>query len=122
MSADSELADTIENYVRERGHVTFVELENEFPRIKGEISMSYRYENVILWSSVNETFVDTLNSLLRTKRIFMWPAVNALCYVLDGRTLALPQAKTIRPYKKPHWLKVTFHHRAPQLADFKKAG
>lgn len=121
MNPDSNLADSIERFVKERSHVTFVELENEFPQIKGEISMSYGHENVILWSCVNETFVDTLNGLLKAKRIFMWPAVNALCYVLDGKTLALPNAKSIRPYKKPRWLKVTFHHRAPRLADFKKA-
>jgi hypothetical protein len=105
------LAERIDRFVRERGHVTFVELERTFPEIKGDLAITFRYENVILWNGVNALFNDAVNELIAAKRVFMWPAVGSICYIIDGKVLTLPEARSIRPYKQPHWLKVTLHYR-----------
>ena len=113
-----ELADRIAAHVKSYGHVSFVEFERHFPEIVGTEQMTFCHPTVVLWQSLTGEFIETMAHLMTSKRVFMWPDPGSMVYILDGKWLTLPEAKTIRPYKKPRWLKVTFHHRAPTPQDF----
>ncbi len=107
----SSLAEEACAYILERGHVTFVELLERFPEMRGDETFACQSENVVLWMGVSQQCFDALSQLMKSKRIHLWPA-NTLTYLIDGGALKLPLAKSDRPYKTPHWLPVTFHGKA----------
>ena len=119
MSDYSEaLAEKICTLVGSYGHVSFVDFERHLPEVIGSIQMVWSHPNLVLWNDLTGEFIDTLSRLVEQKRVHMWPAPGSMVYVLDGKWIALPEAKSVRAYKKPRWMPVTFHHRAPTLQDF----
>src|SRR5690349_17049370 len=93
------LADRVAVYIAARGHVTFAELERTFPEICGRETLTFKYDTVVLWTNLTAEFIETLKGLLKTKRIHMWDATGAWCYMLDGKVLTLPEIKSVRAYK-----------------------
>lgn len=104
----SALAEEACAYILGRGHVTFVELLDRFPEMRGDSTFAYQSSNVVLWTGISQHCYDALNLLLKSNRIHLWRA-STLTYLVDGGALKLPLATSRRPYKRPHWLPVTFH-------------
>lgn len=110
MEASSELKGRIADYVRTRGHVSFVELQREFPEAKGDFDYGMPSHNLIIWPGLSEHFITAIQELVREQRTFLWPAT-AFTYMLDGMRLKLPVAKSARRYTKPRWLPVVLHNQ-----------
>lgn len=113
-----QLATKIEATVAVYGHVSFVDFERLIPEIAGSEQMTFKYPTVVLWAKVSGQFIDAIAGLMTQRRIYMWADPQTWAYDLDGKGLMLPLAKSVRPYKKPHWLKATFHSSAPTMSDF----
>jgi hypothetical protein len=60
------------------------------------------YENLIIWPDVSREGLDAINELIAEKQIFLATGTK-LSYFIDGCTLDMPLARSIREYKKPHW-------------------
>lgn len=101
-----EMSAKIVALVGEQGHPTFVGLmEVCGPEAKGSLSLEYR-GNLVLWSGVSQLFVHAFS--LSLSRIEPHPT-SALTYYIDGcAPIGLPVAKSIREFKNPRWLPVTF--------------
>jgi hypothetical protein len=121
VEAGSELKNRIAKYIHGRGHVSFVELEQEFPEAKGDFEYGMPGHNLIIWPGLSEQFVVAIQELVREQRTFLWPAT-AFTYMLDGIGLRLPVAKTARHYTKPHWLPVVLHHQPLPEAKPRRLG
>jgi len=104
---DGNFKEAVVAYIKERDYVSLVELEQFLtPKFdtKGERNwISTKCSNIILWSGVNDAFLDLLDQLIDEKRVFLHPA-DFLTYVIDGGGLNLPLVKKAYAYKKPHWL------------------
>ena len=100
---------TIYEYVRDRDHVSFVELRRLLGDVfVGEWNMLLAgYPTIVLWIHMSDTVIDALEELMSEKKIVPQSA-NYLVYLIDGGTLSLPLAKRIYNYKKKRWLPVTF--------------
>lgn len=111
MQKDYELmADKIDEFVIQRGGVSFVELM----RLLGDEAvgkLSYEYpDNCAWWMGMSEKFCDALDECKRRGNIRV-DGSSLLVYLIDGRALNLPIAK--RPpkngYKELHWVPVVFN-------------
>jgi hypothetical protein len=71
------------------------------------ISLNEKYPNIVLWSGLSQEGLDSIQSLLKEKKIRFVEA-SVLTYFADGGALNLPIAKRLTNYKKPHWLPVCF--------------
>ncbi|MCP5537242.1 MAG: hypothetical protein H7A51_13560 [Akkermansiaceae bacterium] len=101
---------SIIDLIRERQHVSFLELTHAIPGFSGDITMVHGDDpNIILWHSLSKDAYEALTALLYAGEIFVHPT-NSLLYTIDGGTIDLPVIK--RPpsggYKTPHWYPVTF--------------
>ena len=104
------MADKIEEYVKGRRGVSFVQLMRLLgDEAKGKIS----YEsppNCTWWMGMSEKFCDALDECRRRKNIEPHPT-SLLVYLVDGRALNLPIAKRLpkNGYKKLHWIPIVFN-------------
>jgi len=117
----TSLKDRICNYILEREHVSFIELEREFPEIRGDANkgrqnLAWEHDNLILWTGLSDEAIDVMRALIGEGRIHMWVA-GKFTYLLDGGGLDLPKATRFQAYEKPYWLPVTFHKRPPTDAE-----
>jgi hypothetical protein len=86
-----------------KGQVTFVELSRVLPE-KGEIAIKHPSgENIVIWCEITEAYAEALHELMTSKKIRL-DSCSVLPYWADGKILSFPLAKTLRKYKKPHWL------------------
>ncbi len=65
------------------------------------------FDNVVIWNGVSQEFVDAFAALTASGDIEV-KSCSVIVYFCDGESLPLPVAKSIRKYKTPHWLPVTF--------------
>lgn len=101
------MKEQILDFIRERRHVSFVELERLLgDQMDGDYALWIGNENIILWSGVSQQFADTFNDLVRTGAVRLVPA-SLFIYLADGKVLGLPLVKGRYRYKQPHWLPVT---------------
>jgi len=96
-------------FVKLNGCPTFREIEDEFPDFfGGDCSFGMPEKNILYWVGLSETGGDSIEAAVRSKVVEMRPT-HIMNYVADGRILNLPLAKTLRVYKKPHWIPVAFY-------------
>ena len=94
--------------IKWRGNgLTFVELLQHLPYLKGDYTYWVGDKNIIAWLGISEECVHALQTLLVKNEIEV-RSTAPLTYYIDGCALNMPLAKSNRQYKKPHWLPVTF--------------
>jgi len=112
MEANTDMRESIIEFVRRRDHVSFVELMDflragDFPDVDGDHALEAA-PNVILWLGMSQRVTQTLMALRREGRLFAHPT-HHFTYLVDGGMPNFPLAK--RPlhggYKTLHWLPVT---------------
>ncbi len=87
--------------------LTFVELLQYLPYLKGDFTYWVGDKNTIAWIGVSQQCVEALQELVGSDAMGLWPA-QPFIYLIDGCALKFPVAKLNRTYKRPHWLPVTF--------------
>lgn len=108
----AETADAVIALIQERQHVTFVEIEDLLKRgdllpTAGDFSMSFTNQpNTLLWMGMSNAWIDLMEWLMRTEKIFPHPA-EMLMYLVDGAVPAIPVWQG-RATKSPRWLPVCF--------------
>jgi hypothetical protein len=104
-----EMKQQIEQLVRERDHVTYVELQI----LLGEESCGNlrvdRPKNVVWWIGMSEMFCDAVMELRKEQRIYPAPA-SLLAYMIDGYALKFPVLKRAprKPLKNPRWIPIVW--------------
>ncbi|SRR4051812_3212856 len=98
-----------------RDNVTFAEL-HEIDGFSGEFEICINIDtvaNIILWSGMSQEAVDAIETIRQEGEYDLVPTP-ILTYLIDGRCLSYPLAKSRRRYKKPHWLPCVFRHKHSQ--------
>jgi hypothetical protein len=94
--------------IKWRGNgLTFIELLKYLPYLRGDKSISFASEGMVLWVNVSDQCIDAIEILVKEQAISMNPT-STLTYLADGGGLKLPIAKRAQKYKNAHWLPVTF--------------
>jgi hypothetical protein len=100
----------IEKLVRDRGHVSFVEILNSIPEAKGDLEMCLSdYPNIVLWGGVSSDLLAAIAELTFEQKVHLHPATR-LTYLADGAIPDLPEARSLKQYKTRRWLPICFHH------------
>ena len=96
------------SFVASRQHVSFAEIEQEFPEERGDQMMLLPgYPTIILWQGISGHLIDTIIDCLNDRTLTAHP-MHFLAYLHDGATIRLPIAKRKIQYKKPHWMPTMF--------------
>ena len=96
--------------VKEKGHVSFVEISDLFPDETGDMSLAMPgYPSIILWWGMSEKLARAVAKMIDDKMVHPHPT-SGLTYLIDGRSTTMPTAKSLRHFKKPHWFPITLHH------------
>jgi len=112
------MREKILNLVRERRHVSFVELERLLgDAMAGDLGITLHDDNTILWLGVSEQFAEAFNDLVKSGAVRLKPT-SLLVYLVDGKALTLPLVKGRYRYKQPHWLPVVLD--APTESEAKR--
>ena len=105
------MEDQVFDFIEERDHVTFVEIQKEFSElidVKGKYALEL-CKNGILWTGLSKELHEVLRNLLNSKRIFVHPA-SRITYLIDGTCLSLPTPKKLPKdglhvgYEQPVWI------------------
>jgi hypothetical protein len=104
------LEDAILAYVGRVKHATLAELQDALGRYF-EVRGDWEWEgfpNGFIWAGMSEEFVQAVRQLVHQGRLELEGA-SLMCYLMDGRMLALPLGKRAprdktRGYAKPRWL------------------
>ncbi len=108
----NELKQVIMNYIERNAGTTFAELERLFERYGYDYIGDHEYTaaddpNHIYWLGWSSEYFSIMRELRQDGYIVMKPA-STLIYMIDGKGLTFPVAKTERRKKNPHWLPVSF--------------
>lgn len=108
-----DIKNKVFNFIQKHPGTTFIELERLFEEhnfpYKGEKSITNgENENLIMWVDWNEQAISTISELLSENKITAKHSEN-LVYLIDGKALNLPIAKSVRNYKKLRWLPIVFN-------------
>lgn len=96
--------------VLKQDHVTFTELSRIEGFSGGGLTWSIRNEkisNVVIWVDMTREAVDAIETIIAEGKYEMVPTT-PLTYLIDGSMLKLPLAKSVRHYKKEHWVPTIF--------------
>jgi hypothetical protein len=101
--------------------VSFDALGRAFPQAftGGGYALALRH-NLFLWLDLQPAGAAVLHELRHVEHRIIYepfPSMVAFLAATDGGYLALPLAKTVRDYAKPHWLPVAIRPYAPGLAS-----
>jgi hypothetical protein len=98
------LADRIEELVRKRDWLSFVELRREIPETDGDMMYGDDRLNLFIGFGLTNEAIDALMLLRSENRVLPVPG-SFMSYMVDGGVAALPIATRIprRGYKTPHW-------------------
>lgn len=117
LSDIEKLKGDIFQYVWECSEVTFAELARKWPEHFKDGNLEFlkeskEFSNIVLWSGLSDLgyqcLIKLINHPVNEFEFKMTPA-HSLTYFLDGMSLQYPLAKSIRHYKKPHWLPCVFN-------------
>lgn len=68
------------------------------------------YENIVVWVFSNDEAQEVWKMIIQLLKEdgkgIQLQNTQAIVYLVDGKTLSFPLAKSIREYKTPHWLPV----------------
>lgn len=99
----------IMGFIRTRGNgVSFVELEDHISGFKGDFEYGDFDQNLLYWSGISEEAISAIQDLVRDGRLTM-KRTDFLVYLIDGKILKMPIAKSIRAYKRLRWLPILFY-------------
>ncbi len=119
-----ELRQAILEYVNERDHVSFAELQREFGsrfNVRGEVGLApERLPTLLYWVGMSREFCAAVNELTGKRGPLSFALCSPMVYILDGATLTLPIATKALPYKTDHWLPVVIRPRAKYEAEERK--
>lgn len=106
------MKNNIIQYVKENNQASFVELKKAILGFSGdEVFCLYGYPNIVLWVGISQKAINALEELINDHQLYMQHS-NPLIYMLDGKGLNLPIAKSIRNYKDKRWLPVVFTNKS----------
>jgi hypothetical protein len=87
--------------------LTFVELLRYLPYLNGDEAYGKEATNVIFWIGLSTEGIEAIVALLNNGTIRA-TSTQPLTYMIDGKGLRLPIAKSNRKYTKAHWAPITF--------------
>lgn len=102
------LAELIYDHIKEWGHVTFYEIEEEFGTGNILTSTNGLYDlNIVLWIGLSEEVAKAIGDLHSEGKIEYVPC-DWMTYLITGQIIDLPVARNPpkKGYKKQHWLPV----------------
>ncbi|NOR62325.1 MAG: hypothetical protein GQ535_07530 [Rhodobacteraceae bacterium] len=106
----NEIETNLLKLVREKGHVSFVEVARAFPDEEGDISLVMNgYQNIVYWWGLSSNVATAIENLRAAKKLFFVPST-PLLYAIDGVMSKMKIAKSLRQYKEPRWYPITLHH------------
>lgn len=99
-----EMKTKVLEYIERNDHVSYAELEWLFEQndydYKGELdALSERCEHVVFWTGWQQEAYDMLGELISEGKVHREPTT-FLTYLIDGKTLLLPQVKRNTQYKQ----------------------
>jgi hypothetical protein len=112
---ERDLARQILELVRRRDHVSFAQLQ-ELPGFRDGRGLAWTMAErptIVLWCGLRTGAYRALARLC-DRDVLVMEHVPVLVYVADGALPDLPVARTLRRYKRPHWLPVAFR-RGPRF-------
>ncbi|WP_347461074.1 hypothetical protein ABEF79_07115 [Acinetobacter sp. ANC 7454] len=102
------LKQQIFDYVKKmKGNVSFVELQKQFPQIKGDFDYAQPEYNLLFWWNVTEEFITAINELILENKIY-FKLCEPLVYIGDGVIIDHPIAKEFKRYESPRWYPMVF--------------
>jgi hypothetical protein len=103
------MKDEMLRFITEQTQVTFAELTKHLGKqSEGDCGMFVGDSNILLWIGVSAQFVTAFSELKEGNLITMTPT-EVMTYVVDGKMLNYPIAKSKASYKAPHWLPVVLN-------------
>jgi hypothetical protein len=110
-------------FCRTHSHASFIELQRELEhrgiveKSNEKIQINHpKSENLIMWVTDNTLLSRSVISLHNEDKLLV-NVCEPLIYAMDGVVPQLPPAKSIRDYKEPHWLPVTFSVNPEKVPD-----
>ncbi|MHC3122629.1 MULTISPECIES: hypothetical protein [Acinetobacter] len=102
------MKEKILNFIKNmHGNVSFVELQNEFPEIKGSEHFGQESFNLLFWPNVTIDFIEAINSLIHDNKIMFSPC-EPILYTGDGVIVDFPVAKEFQKHTSMHWYPMVF--------------
>ena len=107
-----EMKTKILEYIEQNDHVSYAELEWLFEQndydYKGNLdALSEKCEHVVFWTGWKKEAYDMLGELISEGKVHRKPTP-LFTYLIDGKTLLLPQVRRGTQYKTDHWLPAVF--------------
>ncbi|WP_228270244.1 MULTISPECIES: hypothetical protein [Acinetobacter] len=104
----SNMKEKILTFIKKmNGHVSFVELQNEFPEIKGNELFGQESFNLLFWPNLTMEFIEAINTLIKENKLKFAPC-EPLLYTGDGVFLDFPIAKEFKKYASMRWYPMVF--------------
>ncbi len=110
---DQALVQEAIDYIRRDRAASFVNLEELFEKHGhaargGTLTLHFPgHPNLCLWFGATEEFAAFIGALIESRSVTVRPC-NPLVYWIDGRIWRVPVAKSLRQFKSPRWLPVTW--------------
>jgi hypothetical protein len=107
----TKMAKAIYDFVKDRRHVSFVELRNQIPGfcykpLEGQKATALcvpGYPSIVIWINVTDEAISAINELNGLKKVFINPCSH-LVYLIDGCMLNFPIPKRMpKPTTKKDW-------------------
>lgn len=97
------------DYIKKmKGNVSFVELQKEFPQIKGDYDFAQPEYNLVFWWNLTEEFIHAINKLIQDDKIYFKPC-ESLVYTIDGVLINTPVANEFKRYPSTRWYPMVFY-------------
>ena len=107
------------DFTKSRQNVSMVELCNNIPGFKGNMTW-YVGNNTIFWHSLSYEAIEALQSLMDERRI-MIDVVDPIVYLTDGAYSPYPVVKIpYRDTKKPQWVPIVISAVMPGIQGEKE--
>lgn len=105
--SNQKIINSMKKLVKEKGWVSFVELERLFEKhgydFKGEYAITYKYSTLVFWIGWNMEAINLFNQV-RLEADWVIDPCSPFIYYLDCQVPNLPIAKKEYQYKKDHWI------------------
>ena len=88
--------------------ITFAQLSKNIDGFNGDMYISDKDTNVILWVEISKEATQAIENLVKTNKILV-DKTSPLCYYIDGMIPNIKLAKKNKKYKKLHWLPVAIY-------------
>lgn len=102
------MQEKILNFVKAQGgNVSFVEFQNEFPEIKGDVDFGLFDLNLLFWPNMTWEFIEAIDTLIKTDKLKFSPC-DPLVYTGDGVIMQHSIAKDFKRYESLRWFPIVF--------------